>query len=67
MKLDEFLNRQVDITWIMYPVRVWCWIIGHDTVCLKRHTQERDGMPWTTTSAHQCLRCGTKFMEQWDE
>lgn len=66
-KLDEFLSREVDITWVMYLVRIWCWIIGHDTVCVKRHTTMWDEIPRTTASVHICLRCKARFEEQWDD
>lgn len=49
--------------------KVWCWIVGHDTICLKRHTHIHDEYqtPWTTSSAFKCMRCEKQWQEQWDE
>jgi hypothetical protein len=47
--------------------KLWCWLMGHDTICMKRFTYERDYGPWTTTSAFKCLRCKEQWQEQWDE
>lgn len=46
-----------------FIVGFWCWIAGHDTICLK-HFQHSAR---TTSTAHKCLRCGREFRNQWDD
>ncbi len=49
--------------------KIWCWIVGHDTICMKRHSMVLEHMndAHTTSSAFQCLRCKHTWQEQWDE
>ncbi len=55
--------------WTKLFTKIWCWIVGHNVICLKRFTAkfEEDNYPRYTTSAFQCLRCDRRWQEQWDE
>ncbi len=54
---------------INYLTRIWCWIVGHNWVCIKRHEVTVYDYPalLMSISVHRCTRCDEYHEDQWDE
>ena len=55
--------------WVKPIIKIWCWIVGHNIICLKRHEAKfpDDYVPRYTETVHECLRCNKQWHNQWDQ